>query len=142
MVTVNKESSGPRWRVAAGLQLEVAIVVSTAPEASVGKFDTVVGAHREELHRVWGDAKPLWAFQVVDLGEVVLFGSECLHGDVPHVLVVWHRSLPVHIATLALLQCEQLVQPVAQLILRLKDDGNAIVQGVDCDDDLATRIPE
>ena len=108
----------------------------------MGKLHTVVGAHWEELHRVWGDTKPLWSFQMVNLGEVVLFGSECLHGDVPHVLVVWHRPLAVHIATLALLQCEQLVKPVTQLILGLKDDGNTIVQGVDCDDDLATRIPE
>ena len=108
----------------------------------MGKLHTVVGAHWEELYRVWGDAKPLWSFQMVNLGEVVLFGSECLNGDVPHVLVVWHWAFPIHIATLALLQCEQLVEPVAQLILRLKDNGNTIVQGVDCDDDLATRIPE
>ena len=108
----------------------------------MGKFHTVVGADWEELHRVWGDTKPLWSFQMVNLGEVVLFGSECLHGDVPHVLVVWHRPLPVHIATLALLQCQQLVKPVTQLILGLKDDGNTIVQGVDCNDNLATRIPE
>ena len=108
----------------------------------MGKFHTVVGADREELHRVWSHAQPLGSFQMVDLGEVVLFGGECLHRDVPHVLVVWHRTLPVHIAALALLQGEQLVEPVAQLILRLKDDRNAIVEGVDSDDNLATGIPE
>ena len=108
----------------------------------MGKFHTVVGADREELHRVWSHAQPLGSFQMVDLGEVVLFGGECLHRDVPHVLVVWHRTLPVHIATLALLQGEQLVEPVAQLILRLKDYGNTIVEGVDSNDDLATGIPE
>ena len=108
----------------------------------MGKFHTVVGADREELHRVWSHAQPLGSFQMVDLGEVVLFGGECLHRDVPHVLVVWHRTLPVHIATLALLQGEQLVEPVAQLILRLKDDRNAIVEGVDSDDNLATGIPK
>ena len=108
----------------------------------MGKLDTVVGADWEELHRVWGDTKPLWSFQMVNLGEVVLFRSERLDCDIPHVLVVGHRALPVHIATLPLLQGEQLVQPVTQLVLRLKDDGNTIVQGVDCNDNLATRIPE
>ena len=108
----------------------------------MGKFHAVVGPDREELHRVWSDAQPLGSFQMVDLGEVVLFGGESLHRDVPHVLVVWHRTFPVHIAALALLQGEQLVEPVAQLILRLKDDGNTIVEGVDSDDNLATGIPE
>ena len=108
----------------------------------MGKFHAVVRTHWEELHRVWRHTKPLWSLQMVNLGEVVLFRSECLHGDGPHVLVVWHRTLAVHIATLALLQCEQLVKPVTQLILRFKDDGDTIVQGVDCDDNLATRIPE
>ena len=93
----------------------------------MGKFHTVVGAHREELHRVWRYAKPLRSFQMINLGEVVLFRSERLDCDIPHVLVVGHRALPVHITTLALLQCEKLVKPVTQLILRFEDNGNAIV---------------
>ena len=105
MVTVDEERSGAGGRIATCLEFEVPVIVGTAAQTRVGELDTVVGADREELHRVWGHAETLRAFQVVHLGEVVLFGGECLHGDVPHMLVVWHRTFPVHIATLPLLQC-------------------------------------
>ena len=122
MVTVDEERSGAGGRIATCLEFEVPVIVGTAAQTRVGELDTVVGADGEELHRVWGHAETLRAFQVVHLGEVVLFRSERLDRDVPHVLVVRHRSLPVHVAALALLQSEQLVEPVAELVLRLEDN--------------------
>ena len=55
---VNQEAPGPRGGVAPRVHLEVTVVVGEAPNADVREVHRVLGAHREEHHRVGGDAQP------------------------------------------------------------------------------------
>ena len=67
MVTVDEERSRARGRIATGLEFKVPVIVGTAAQTGVRELDTMVGADREELHRVWGHAEALRASQVVNL---------------------------------------------------------------------------
>ena len=72
--------------------------------------------------------------------KIVFFRSKILHCYSEHVLVVRNRLPAVDISKLPLLEREQLVQPVVELHLGVKHDGHAVIQGVERDHKLVTRV--
>lgn len=84
-----------------------------------------------------GDAQPVGPGH----GEAVVgvLGSEALDLDLPEVLKVRPRYLPVCRATL--LVAEKVVEPYLEVLLVLEEDAQAVLQGVEGDDQTVLGVP-